>query len=104
MAPDPDPYNFFKDLKKFYRKKLCLMKNAKIDHFSGKHDLSSCRSCIRCRKSDLKEIFTAPQLHVLSYSMYPKTSQVNFVNKGHSSEPNLVRLLKLTVSVTKILD
>jgi len=92
MAPDPDPYNFIKD----------LMKNAKIDNFSGKHDLSSCRSCIRGRNSDLKEIFTAPQL--LSYSMYPKTSLVNFVNTGHSSEPNLVRLLKLTVSVTKILD
>ncbi len=62
------------------------MKNAKIDNFSGKHDLSSCRSCIRGHNSGLKEIFTAPQL--LSYSMYPKTSLVNFVNteSGSSTE------------------
>jgi len=27
----PDPYNFGEDLKKFYRKKSWLLKNAKID-------------------------------------------------------------------------
>jgi hypothetical protein len=82
---------FYQTLKEILQKKVMFAEKCENRSFSGKHDLCSCRSWIRGRNSDLRLHAAGAERTIYGSAI----SQVNFVNTGHGSEPNLVLLLKL---------